>query len=187
MGGAKFALILIALSALAIAINYTSPNFYHHICNVYCSSVIYFGGMYIGEKIYKKKSISMVFVWLPILLHIIQYVIFRVFHNPIMEIIHNPIRDLTYVLLASSLVWLLSVFFSKILKGSVKLVVEKLGSISLESYLFNTYFGYIIQYLIINNVLHYDLKVFCIYFISCILGLYLSTPYQKFINKIPHA
>ena len=182
-GGVKCVIVSIFTTTIAVAVNNVDSSLYHHICNVYCSSVIYFVGMYIGEMIYKKKHVWALCVYLPILLHIIQIVFFRIFHNTIMDVLHSPIRDLTYVLLASSVTWILSYFFSMFNDGVWKKLWNKLGNISLESYLFNTYFGYAIHYMLSRNVLPKDDVLYGVYVITCIIGLLMSTPYQILIKK----
>lgn len=139
--------------------------------------------MYIGEKIYKKKHVWALYVYLPILLHIIQIVFFKIFHNTIMDVLHSPIRDLTYVLLASSVTWILSYFFSMFNDGIWKKLWSTFGNISLESYLFNTYFGYAIHYMLSRNVLPKDDVLYGVYVITCVIGLLMSIPYQKLIKK----
>lgn len=142
--------------------------------------------MYIGEKIYYKKHISILYVFLPIILHSLQFVFFRLFSNPFMEVLHSPFRDLTYTLLAGSVTYFFAFLFSKVSENTNKWRLKKLwgniGSISLESYLFNTYIGYVLQYLILSNILHKGITLFCVYLLSCIIGLLISKPYQKFIK-----
>lgn len=141
--------------------------------------MLYLIGMYLGKLFIEERKVHTIFIICPLILQILQMVISSNLSDPCLQYVKDPVRDLTYSSLAITLCFCIAYCFDYFNEGHLlKQWTEFLGSISLESYLWNTYWGYFLSIAIVNGWLTKSVDLMYAYIGSCIIGLLLSKPYK---------
>lgn len=146
--------------------------------------LLYFSGMYIGNLMKSKKTISLWLLFIPLIAQVGQMVFYKCIDTPFIHSTYNPVRDLCYSSLAITLSFVLAYIFEVVKSSRANKLFSFLGSISLESYLWNTYLGYCLCMAIEKHVSIVAENKMLFYLFICALGLLMSKPYQNIINRI---
>jgi len=142
--GHKTILTCACIFIVSNVLSYFAPFIYIHLSLVLRTLFVLLVGYYFGEKVQQKKDFSVMWITVPVLLYAAQAIYTRTAcAGGAYEV---PIRDVTFALCGMSLDLLVSFALEKIgSKNIFSKIFSQLGSVSLESYLWNTYLSMVLR------------------------------------------
>ncbi len=165
--GPKTAAVIALVFLLMAAVYHSDPSLYLRMHLVFRTLALMLCGYYLGERVMKNDGLSVLWAVVPVVVSVAYRVIFGVFHWARYE----PLSSFSFAFLALPISLALSALFERM--GSRTAALKSLGTVTLESYIWNRVLINLQQTISSRSAFFRDRR-FLIYVLLIPVGILLS-------------